>query len=125
MSSCPARAPRSRRLVSRVRGAVGHRMHTVNGRMDWVLGWIMLTLDSIGAVESVKAASDIYAPVGGIVEEINEALNDQPNLLNKKPEGDGECLFCRRCVIRYTVLGILGRGISAGFAHGADGEARL
>lgn len=55
---------------------------------------ISLTLDSIGAVESVKAASDIYAPVGGVVEEINETLNDQPNLLNKKPEGDGECSCC-------------------------------
>ena len=49
-----------------------------------------LTPDAIGAVESVKAASDIYAPCAGIVEEINEALNDQPNLLNKKPEADGE-----------------------------------
>jgi len=50
----------------------------------------VLTPDAIGAVESVKAASDIYAPCAGIVEEINEALNDQPNLLNKKPEADGE-----------------------------------
>ncbi|KAK1925672.1 putative glycine dehydrogenase [Papiliotrema laurentii] len=45
--------------------------------------------DAIGAVESVKAASDIYAPVAGVVEEINEALNDTPSLLNKKPESDG------------------------------------
>ncbi|OCF35013.1 glycine cleavage system H protein [Kwoniella heveanensis BCC8398] len=45
--------------------------------------------DSIGAVESVKAASDIYAPVSGIVDEINEALADQPSLLNKAPESDG------------------------------------
>ncbi|WWC71067.1 glycine cleavage system H protein [Kwoniella pini CBS 10737] len=45
--------------------------------------------DSIGAVESVKAASDIYAPVSGIVEEINETLADQPGLLNKSPEEKG------------------------------------
>ncbi|WRT68085.1 glycine cleavage system H protein [Kwoniella shivajii] len=45
--------------------------------------------DSIGAVESVKAASDIYAPVSGIIEEINETLADQPGLLNKAPQGDG------------------------------------
>ncbi|WWC62903.1 glycine cleavage system H protein [Kwoniella dejecticola CBS 10117] len=45
--------------------------------------------DSIGAVESVKAASDIYAPVSGVVEEINETLADQPGLLNKAPEGNG------------------------------------
>jgi len=45
--------------------------------------------DQIGAVESVKAASDIYAPVSGIVKEVNEKLNDQPGLLNKSPEEDG------------------------------------
>ncbi|KAF7799035.1 hypothetical protein EIP86_010265 [Pleurotus ostreatoroseus] len=45
--------------------------------------------DQIGAVESVKAASDIYAPVSGVVEEINEELNGSPSLLNKSPEGDG------------------------------------
>jgi glycine cleavage system H protein len=40
-------------------------------------------------VESVKAASDIYAPVSGVVTEINEQLNDQANLLNKDSEGRG------------------------------------
>ncbi|WWD18774.1 glycine cleavage system H protein [Kwoniella shandongensis] len=45
--------------------------------------------DSIGAVESVKAASDIYAPVSGVIDEINETLADQPGLLNKAPQGDG------------------------------------
>ncbi|KAG7450445.1 uncharacterized protein BT62DRAFT_927741 [Guyanagaster necrorhizus] len=43
----------------------------------------------IGAVESVKAASDIYAPVSGLVEEINAALASQPGLLNKSPEEKG------------------------------------
>ncbi|CDO76642.1 hypothetical protein BN946_scf184868.g56 [Trametes cinnabarina] len=45
--------------------------------------------DQIGAVESVKAASDIFAPVSGTVEQINETLNDQPGLLNKSPEEKG------------------------------------
>ncbi|KAJ7487677.1 glycine cleavage H-protein-domain-containing protein [Mycena galericulata] len=45
--------------------------------------------DQIGAVESVKAASDIYAPVSGTIEEINEALSGQPGLLNKSPEDKG------------------------------------
>ncbi|KAL0072042.1 glycine cleavage system H-protein subunit [Marasmius tenuissimus] len=45
--------------------------------------------DQIGAVESVKAASDIYAPVSGTIEEINETLSSQPNLLNKSPEDKG------------------------------------
>lgn len=48
-------------------------------------------IDAIGAVESVKAASDIYAPVSGIIEAINETLADQPSLLNKKPQSDGMC----------------------------------
>jgi glycine cleavage system H protein len=46
--------------------------------------------EAIGAVESVKAASDIYAPVAGVVEEINEELKDQSSLLNKDPQGKGE-----------------------------------
>jgi glycine cleavage system H protein len=40
-------------------------------------------------VESVKAASDIYAPVSGVIEEINRALADQPGLINKSPEDKG------------------------------------
>ena len=39
--------------------------------------------DEFGAVESVKAASDLYAPVSGTVVEINEALEDAPELLNE------------------------------------------
>jgi len=45
--------------------------------------------DQIGAVESVKAASDIYAPISGEVKEVNEALNEQPGLLNKSAEDEG------------------------------------
>ncbi|KAF8973989.1 glycine cleavage H-protein-domain-containing protein [Flammula alnicola] len=45
--------------------------------------------DQIGAVESVKAASDIYAPVSGTVEEINENLSSEPGLLNKSAEDKG------------------------------------
>ncbi|GAA5833896.1 hypothetical protein JCM11251_006003 [Rhodosporidiobolus azoricus] len=45
--------------------------------------------EQIGAVESVKAASDIFAPVGGQVVEVNQDLEGQPDLLNKAPESDG------------------------------------
>ena len=41
--------------------------------------------DSFGAVESVKAASDLMMPVGGEVIEVNEELNDAPELLNEDP----------------------------------------
>jgi glycine cleavage system H protein len=40
-------------------------------------------------VESVKAASDVYAPVGGEVLESNAALADEPSLVNSDPEGAG------------------------------------
>lgn len=40
-------------------------------------------------VESVKAASDVYAPVSGTVVEGNDALGDDPALVNTDPEGDG------------------------------------
>lgn len=40
-------------------------------------------------VESVKAASDVYAPVSGTVIEGNDALGDDPALVNSDPEGDG------------------------------------
>ena len=45
--------------------------------------------DEAGAVESVKAASDIYAPVSGEVIAINEALEDGPETINESPYGDG------------------------------------
>lgn len=45
--------------------------------------------DAAAVVESVKAASDIYAPVGGEVVEANEALSANPSLLNTDPFGEG------------------------------------
>ncbi|KQN25253.1 glycine cleavage system protein H [Sphingomonas sp. Leaf33] len=45
--------------------------------------------DDAAVVESVKAASDVYAPVGGTVLEGNPALADQPDLVNTDPEGEG------------------------------------
>ena len=45
--------------------------------------------DAFGTVESVKAVSDLYAPVGGEVVEVNEALNDSPEKINEEPYGDG------------------------------------
>ncbi|MBQ7662947.1 MAG: glycine cleavage system protein GcvH [Prevotella sp.] len=41
--------------------------------------------EEFGAVESVKAASDLIAPVSGTVIEVNEALEDQPELINQDP----------------------------------------
>jgi glycine cleavage system H protein len=49
--------------------------------------------DAMAVVESVKAASDVYAPVGGEVVEVNAALNDDPSLVNSGAESGG--WFCR------------------------------
>jgi len=45
--------------------------------------------DPFGAVESVKAVSDVYAPVSGTVLEINDVLPDSPETINDDPYGDG------------------------------------
>ena len=44
--------------------------------------------EEFGAVESVKAASDLYSPVSGEVVEINEALEDEPGLINQDAFGN-------------------------------------
>jgi len=44
---------------------------------------------SFGVIESVKTASDLYAPAGGEVVAINDALGDKPELVNDDPYGDG------------------------------------
>lgn len=45
--------------------------------------------DSAGTVESVKAVSEVYSPVTGKVVEVNQAVVDEPELLNEDPYGDG------------------------------------
>jgi glycine cleavage system H protein len=45
--------------------------------------------DAFGVVESVKAVSDIYAPVSGTVVEINQELPESPEIINEEPYGDG------------------------------------
>lgn len=45
--------------------------------------------EEAGVVESVKAASDLYAPVTGTVVAVNDALEDAPELVNRDPYGDG------------------------------------
>jgi glycine cleavage system H protein len=45
--------------------------------------------DSVGVIESVKAASDTYAPVSGEVIEVNEELENAPDKINDDPYGDG------------------------------------
>ena len=53
------------------------------------VGTILEQHKTFGVIESVKAAFDLYAPVSGEVIEINEELEDAPELVNETPYGDG------------------------------------
>jgi glycine cleavage system H protein len=53
------------------------------------VGTTIATMDTFGVVESVKAVSDLYAPVSGTVVEANTILEDQPELVNASPYGQG------------------------------------
>jgi glycine cleavage system H protein len=53
------------------------------------VGTTIAAMDTFGVVESVKAVSDLYAPVSGIVVEVNTVLEDQPELVNASPYGQG------------------------------------
>src|SRR6478672_9939439 len=45
--------------------------------------------ESFGSVESVKAVSEMFTPVSGVVAEVNQSLNDEPEKVNSDPYGDG------------------------------------
>jgi glycine cleavage system H protein len=53
------------------------------------VGKVVKKNEAFMSVESVKAASDIYAPVSGKIVEVNEKLSNQPELINKDAEGEG------------------------------------
>ena len=53
------------------------------------VGKVVKQGEEVGVVESVKAASEIYAPLSGRVVEVNRALEDKPELVNQSPYGEG------------------------------------
>ena len=53
------------------------------------VGTVLAAGDKFGAIESVKAASDVYSPLSGTVAEVNASLEDQPELVNNDPYGGG------------------------------------
>lgn len=65
-------------------------------------------MEPFGAIESVKATNDLYSPVSGVVLEINEALKDEPDLVNKDPYGKGWMV-----VIRINDLSEINKLLSA------------
>lgn len=52
-------------------------------------GRILQNGEKLGEIESIKAVSDLYAPVGGEVTEVNPLLQDAPETVNNDPYGDG------------------------------------
>ena len=53
------------------------------------IGQEVVAQEEAGVVESVKAASDIYAPISGTIIAVNEALEETPEIVNQDPYGDG------------------------------------
>lgn len=49
----------------------------------------VVATEAFGTIEAVKTVSDLYSPVSGTVEEVNEVLTDSPDLVNKEPYSDG------------------------------------
>ncbi|PJF17584.1 CDP-diacylglycerol--glycerol-3-phosphate 3-phosphatidyltransferase [Paramicrosporidium saccamoebae] len=57
--------------------------------------------EPVGVVESVKGASDVYAPLSGTVTKINETAIAKPSLINKSPEGDGTLTNWRMMIVGW------------------------
>ncbi len=85
----------SHEWIDAATGAVGITDHAQHELTDVVfvelpkIGTVVKAGAHVAVVESVKAASDIYAPVSGEVVEINEALSNDPALLNTEPFTNG------------------------------------
>ena len=79
-----------RYLPGRIWCRRGHGAGHQGGRSDLPeVGAVFNKDDEAGVVESVKAASEVYAPIGGEILEVNDALTDNPALVNEDAEGDG------------------------------------
>jgi glycine cleavage system H protein len=76
-------------------GTVGITQHAQSELGDVVFvdlpkpGTPVQAKDAFGSVESVKAVSEIYSPIGGEIVETNPALNDRPEVVNADPYGEG------------------------------------
>jgi glycine cleavage system H protein len=53
------------------------------------LGTVLAKAATLGVVESVKAVSDVYAPIGGTVVTVNDRLTAMPEIINEDPYGEG------------------------------------
>ena len=53
------------------------------------IGQVFNANDELGTIESVKAVAEVYTPVAGEIVEVNDAVVDDPELLNEDPQGEG------------------------------------
>ncbi len=60
--------------------------------------------EAFGTIESVKSVSDLYAPLDGKVVKINEALEDEPELINEAPYGNGWLVHIEAAAGAYEAL---------------------
>ena len=61
------------------------------------IGRVVENNEPMAVIESVKAASDIYAPLSGTIEAVNEALEAEPTIVNSSPYEDGWLFKIRLC----------------------------
>ena len=80
--------------------------------------------DTLASVESVKSASDIYAPCGGTVTEINSALEDKPEMIGKDPEGEEGWLARLELQGEEDVKAVEGLMDAPAYKKFTDGEAK-
>ncbi len=63
--------------------------------------------DSLGTVESIKAVSDVYSPISGKVVEVNQRLEEEPELLNNSPYEEGWIAVLRPTSLEEDLRGLL------------------
>lgn len=71
------------------------------------IGLKISRMQSLGTVESVKAVADVYSPITGTVLEVNNALSDAPELVNKSPYGEGWITIISPEDIKKELLGLM------------------
>ena len=88
-------------------GITDHAQHLL-GDLVFVeipaVGRIVTTAEGCAVVESVKDASDVYSPVGGVIVEVNEALAENPELINEDPYEEGWILRIETTATLDTLL---------------------
>jgi glycine cleavage system H protein len=105
-------------------GVVGITPHAQDTLGDIVfvelpaIGRVLAPRDVAGVVESVKAASDVFAPVGGEVVEVNEALRADPSLANSAPL-DAGWFFKLRLADAAQFDALMDEAAYAGFSQSA------